>query len=288
MEILGKTSSIIFDYSKWQELLRTHKLKYQETLPYPHIVLDGFLETWAANKALTVFPKVVDKGWIHYIHVNEKKHGLNKLELIPKFIREHIIKEFNSIRFIDYLERLTGISNLIPDTSFEGGGIHQTERSGFLNIHADFTVHPHKKNWRRRVNLLLYLNKNWEVSYNGDLELWDKEMTHCVRKIAPIFNRAVIFNTDQDSFHGVPEPLNCPDENTRKSIAIYYFTEEKPGSFKKRATNYKARPNDGYKSIFIWLDKQCITLYSKLKGVFGINDDFISKFLQMFDRKQKK
>jgi len=72
MGILGETSSAIFDYSKWQELLRIHRLKYQETLPYPHIVLDGFLETWAANKALTVFPKVVDEGWIHYIHINEK------------------------------------------------------------------------------------------------------------------------------------------------------------------------------------------------------------------------
>lgn len=287
MKKTAETLEVILDYDKWEKSLEIDKKAYQQAIPYPNIVFNDFFEPWAAEKALAVFPKVKNEGWIHYIHVNEKKHGLNKLELIPPFIVHGIIKELNSKKFIHYLEKLTGIEHLIPDTTFEGGGIHQTERSGFLNVHADFTVHPHKKNWRRRVNLLVYLNKDWQESFKGNLELWDKKMLACQKSIAPIFNRVVVFNTDQDSYHGVPEPLECPKDWSRKSIALYYFTEEKTGSFKRKATNYRARPGDGSKAIFIWLDKKMISLYSWLKGTLGINDDFISSILNRFNRKKK-
>lgn len=278
---------MIFDYSKRKTTLANDIEAYQSASPYPHIVLNDCLEIEAAEKALAVFPKIKDEGWIHYVHVNEKKHGLNKLELIPEFIRDGIIKELNSPEFIHYLEQLTGISNLLPDTTIEGGGIHQSENGGYLNIHADFTVHPHKKTWRRRVNVLVYLNKDWEASYGGDLELWEKDMSKCAVKIEPNFNRVVIFNTDEDSYHGFPDPIQCPDGVTRKSIALYYFTEEKTGSFKRRSTNYRARPNDGFKSVLIWLDKKLIAVYTWVKGTFGINDDFISKVLNLFSRKKK-
>lgn len=277
---------MIFDYTKWNARLSNDAKTYQEALPYPHMVADDFLEVGAAERALEVFPKIKEEGWIHYVHVNEKKHGLNKLELIPEFIRDGIIKELNSPAFISYLEELTGISELHPDTTIEGGGIHQSERGGYLNIHADFTVHPHKKTWRRRVNVLLYLNKDWKESYGGALELWEKDMSNCAVAIAPIFNRIVIFNTDDDSYHGFPDPINCPDSVTRKSIALYYFTEEKSGTFKRRSTNYRARPGDGFKVVFIWLDKKMIAVYSWLKGTLGINDDFISKLLRFFSRKK--
>jgi Rps23 Pro-64 3,4-dihydroxylase Tpa1-like proline 4-hydroxylase len=278
---------MIFDYKKWNATLEEDAKNYRDALPYPHIVFDNFLEAWAAEKVLDGFPRVSDEGWIHYIHFNEKKHGLNKLEFIPEFIRDGLIQELNSAAFLKYLEKLTGINHLVADTTFEGGGIHQSEPGGFLNIHADFTVHPHKKNWRRRVNLLVYLNKDWKESYDGDLELWDRDMNKCTQKITPHFNRIVIFNTDKDSYHGVPEPLKCPAGSTRKSIALYYYTEEKIGSFKRRATNYRARPEDGIKSLFIWLDKKIISLYSGLKGRLNLNDDFASKILNKIGGKKK-
>tara|TARA_R110002049_G_scaffold309292_2_gene520358 strand:+ start:19107 stop:19940 length:834 start_codon:yes stop_codon:yes gene_type:complete len=277
---------MIFDYQKWKASLAQDQISYQNAKPYPHIICDDFLEETAAENALAVFPKIQDEGWIHYVHVNEKKHGLNKLALIPEFICDGIIKELNSPQFIQYLENLTGITNLLPDSRIEGGGIHQSEHGGYLNIHADFTVHPHKKTWRRRVNVLLYLNKDWKGSYGGSLELWEKDMSKCAVKIEPIFNRIVIFNTEEDSYHGFPDPIQCPDNITRKSIALYYFTEEKVGSFKRRSTNYQARPNDGIKAIFIWFDKKMIAIYTSLKGALGINDDFISKVLNLFRKKK--
>ncbi len=283
MTQISSTQSIV-DQERWGQKFEQHSEHYKSALPYPHAQFDDFLEVWAAEKAMASFPGVKDSGWIHYIHINEKKHGLNKLDLIPTFLQE-VIKTLNSDEFVAAISKLTGIEGLKADPSLEGGGLHQSKRDGFLNIHADFTVHPHKRNWRRRVNLLVYLNEDWKPEYKGDLELWSRDMKECVEKISPIFNRCVIFNTDEDSYHGLPEPIKCPEDMTRKSIALYYFTEEKAPP-RKKATNYRSRPGDGLKSILIYLDKQLVNIYNSVKGLLGINDDFISKVLNMFNRKK--
>jgi Rps23 Pro-64 3,4-dihydroxylase Tpa1-like proline 4-hydroxylase len=206
------------------------------------------------------------------------------MDRIPPFLQQ-VIRELNSEEFVRHLSELTGIPDLIADPSLEGGGLHQSQRGGYLNIHADFTVHPHKRNWRRRVNVLVYLNEDWLPEYGGELELWSRDMKACKQKISPVFNRCVIFNTDEDSYHGLPEPIQCPEDMSRKSIALYYFTEESAMPL-KRATNYRARPGDGARSILIYLDKQLVNIYSTLKGWLGINDDLISKILRIFNRKR--
>lgn len=279
------TKQQILDLDKLAKRFADQADTYQNAHPYPYGQFENFLEPWAANEAMNAFPKVKDAGWIHYIHVNEKKHGLNKMDMIPPFLQE-VIKTLNSDVFVKSLSQLTGIEGLKADPSLEGGGLHQTQKGGFLNIHADFTVHPHKRNWRRRVNVLVYLNENWEPEYKGELELWTRDMKSCAQKISPIFNRCVIFNTDEDSYHGLPEPIQCPEDMTRKSIALYYFTEEENIPV-KRATNYRARPGDGIKSLFIYLDKKLISAYTTLKGTLGINDDFVSKVLNLFNRRKK-
>ncbi|WP_420153867.1 2OG-Fe(II) oxygenase [Siphonobacter sp.] len=279
------TTANIVNLEAWKAKLPELKAQYQTEHPYPHISIDNFLEEWAAEKAMQSFPAIQDEGWIHYVHVNEKKHGLNKMELLPPFIQE-VITYLNSDAFVAFMSELTGIPNLKADDMLEGGGLHQSKRGGFLNVHADFTVHPHKRNWRRRVNLLLYLNKDWKPEYRGDLELWDRKMTGVEAKIAPIFNRIAVFNTDDDSFHGLPDPIQCPEDMTRKSVALYYFTEEKETP-KLRPTNYQARPGDGIKSVAIWLDKQAVATYTRLKRTLGIDDKMVSKVLNIFGGKKK-
>lgn len=265
--------------------LSTKQSTYAKAQPYPHIVIDNFLTNQSAKEGETEFPKIGDDGWIHYLHFNEKKHGLNKKELLPKYFI-HLIDELQSDDFVKKLEQLTGIENLIADKDLEGGGLHQSANGGFLNVHADFTVHPHKRKWRRRVNLLIYFNSDWEDGYGGHLEMWDSKMHKAVQKVSPILNRCIIFNTEHDSYHGFPDPINCPENVSRKSLALYYFTEEK--SPLKKSTNYKSRPGDGIKSILIYLDKKAIELYSKLKGTLGLNDDFASNILNFLNRKNKK
>lgn len=275
----------ILNLKEIAERFDEYKSTYQEAHPFPFGQFDDFLPEPEARKAMEAFPQVEDKGWIHYVHVNEKKHGLNKMDLLPAYIQE-VVRQLNTDAFVKELSNLTGIEGLMADPGLEGGGLHQSKRGGYLNIHADFTVHPHKRNWQRRVNLLLYLNEGWLPEYKGDLELWTRDMKACAQKISPIFNRCVIFNTDHDSFHGLPEPIECPEGMTRKSIALYYFTEESSRP-KKRATNYQARPGDGVKSVFIWMDKQLVWAYNWVKGTLGINDDFVSSILNRLGGKKK-
>jgi len=279
------TTQAILDLEKWSRKFEEYASTYQQAYPYPFGSFDDFLEPEAARAAMNAFPGVKDDGWIHYVHVNEKKHGLNKMDMIPTDIQE-VIKVLNSEKFVSALSKLTGIPHLVPDPSLEGGGLHQSKRGGFLNIHADFTVHPHKRNWRRRVNVLVYLNEGWQPEYRGELELWTRDMKQCAQKILPVFNRCAIFNTDEDSFHGLPEPIQCPEDMTRKSIALYYFTEE-DSIPRKRATNYRARPEDGGKRVWIWLDKQVVSWYTQLKGWLGIDDKFVSKVLNFLNRGKK-
>ncbi|MFN0013453.1 MAG: 2OG-Fe(II) oxygenase [Saprospiraceae bacterium] len=276
---------LILDLARWIKTVDEQAHAYQSAHPYPYGQFENFLENEAASRAMNAFPKVKDEGWIHYMHVNEKKHGLNKMDIIPPFLQD-VIRQLNSDEFVSSISRLTGIEGLKADPSLEGGGLHQSQRGGYLNIHADFTVHPHKRNWRRRVNLLIYLNEDWQPDYRGELELWTRDMKACARKILPVFNRCVVFNTDEDSFHGLPDPILCPESMTRKSIALYYFTEETAAVPRKRATNYRARPGDGIKAVFIWADKEAVRIYNTLKGWFGINDDFVSKVLNWFSRKK--
>ena len=266
-----------------QESLTAARYEYQSNSPFPHTVIEHFLDQSLVEEASSAFPLAGSDEWIHYSHFNEEKHGLTKLEAMPEIFQE-IIRYLNSESFVRSLEQLTGIPNLISDPTLQGGGLHQTKAGGHLNIHADFTVHPLKRNWRRRVNLLLYLNPNWTESYEGHLELWSKDMKKCERRISPALNTCVIFNTDSDSFHGVPTPLNCPEDRTRNSIALYYYTDE-PRKTRLRATNYQARPGEGFKGVLIWLDKIAIAIYTRLKGRLGFSDETISRVLAKLRRR---
>ncbi|MFT3884941.1 MAG: 2OG-Fe(II) oxygenase [Flavobacteriales bacterium] len=279
------TATRIIDLDHWETELPRITPGYRQARPFPYIALEHFLDADAANEAEQAFPKVQDEGWIHYVHVNEKKHGLNKMDRLPPYLRQ-VIQELNSDRFVRWLEQLTGIQGLKADDMLEGGGLHQSQRGGFLNIHADFTVHPHKRLWKRRVNVLVYLNKDWEASWGGELELWARDMSTCEARILPMFNRCVIFNTDEDSYHGLPDPIRCPEDQTRKSIALYYFTEEKNAP-RLRTTNYRARPTDGLKSAAIWLDKQAVAGYTRVKRALGLNDDLMSNLLNKFGGKRR-
>lgn len=280
-----KTRTQIFDYEAWNDKLPELSKQYQGASPYPHIVLENFLNPDELDACIHEFNTLNETdGWINYKHYNEKKRGLNKLDVLPTAIKA-TINELNGPEFLEFLSKITGIKGLLKDDHLEGGGIHQSGRGGFLNIHADFTVHPHHRNWQRRVNVLVYLNKGWQEEWGGKLELWDREMKACEVKVLPVFNRCVIFNTDADSYHGHPEPMTCPEDRFRRSIALYYYTvEDKPF---RRATHYQARPGEGSKKFMVKLDNAMLAVYTSIKGKLGANDRFISNILRFFSGKKK-
>jgi 2OG-Fe(II) oxygenase superfamily len=272
----------LVDYARLDARLPAAARAYPHAEPYPHAVLDDFLDPAVARQLLHEFPPIDPSAWINYAHVNERKYGKSDRPSFPPTIGR-VVDELNTARFVTWLEQLTGLAGLLADPTLEGGGLHQSARGGHLNVHADFTGHPHRSAWRRRVNLLLYLNEGWQEPYGGHLELWSRDMARCVQRILPSFNRAVIFNTDPDSFHGHPVPLPCPTHVTRKSIALYYFTAE-TRPFLVRSTEYRARPGDGLRGIAIYLDKMALRGYDRAKRALGLDDRFASRILEVLAR----
>jgi Rps23 Pro-64 3,4-dihydroxylase Tpa1-like proline 4-hydroxylase len=276
----------LFPYSKWNPELPALALRYQNNDPVPHLLLSGFLELQVAQAVAEEFPAPNTDAWIQYKHQNENKQGMTKRERFPSQLGE-VADELNSAEFVAWLSELTGIPGLQGDPSLEGGGLHQSGPGGFLNVHTDFSHHHYHKNWRRRINLILYLNPGWHEEWGGSIELWEPTMRHCVAKYPPLLNHALIFNTDDKSFHGFPEPLTCPEGNSRKSLAFYYYTAEHGGNFTPHSTDYRGRPNDGVgKKALIWLDKKAVDLYSRAKARFGFSDDFASKILGLLSGKK--
>ena len=221
-----------------------HRDAYRSADPFPHVVIDDFLPPDVLDGILEEFPGRDDIEWKQFKNRNELKLANNQDDAMGPRVR-HLLSQFNSSAICGFLEDLTGIDGIIPDPYFFGGGQHQIERGGYLKVHADFNKHL-KMRLDRRINLLLYLNKDWEADYGGYLELWDRTMTRPVQKILPIFNRCVIFNTTSDSFHGHPEPLTCPEDRTRKSLALYYYTQGRPEEEKQvfHSTLFRDRPGE--------------------------------------------
>lgn len=276
----------LFSYEKWTPALSSLVRQYRENPPCPHIHLADFLEPGLARAMAAEFPALNTDAWTHYKHHNENKLGLSKRGMFPPTLGE-VVDELNSPEFVHWLSELVGIPNLLPDPMLEGGGLHQSARGGFLNVHTDFSMHHYHKNWRRRVNLILYLNPDWREQWGGALELWDTSMKQCVAKYPPLLNHAVIFTTDERSLHGFPDPLTCPESTSRKSLALYYYTAEEEEHGVARSTNYHARPADSAKErMLIWLDKKAVDLYSRAKKTFGFSDDLASRVLAIFSGKK--
>lgn len=197
---------------------------YVANAPFPHIVIDEFFEPDAMDGVLAEVD-AIDRSK-RYAKFLDRETGHNKFAFFPDAVgpkTDRLAQNLTSGPFLAYLERLTGIPNLIADPSYFGGGLHWIDNGGYLEVHADFN-HLKKYNLARRINLLLYLNKDWKDEYNGHLELWDRPTMTKRKTVAPLFNRAVIFSTVQEALHGHPTPLSAPPGVARRSLALYYYT----------------------------------------------------------------
>lgn len=234
------------DFKYLDNLAIQYAEEYAHAQPFPHIVIDNFLPEQYLDAVLSEFPTPGKIDWKKYNSGTEKKLESNS-EFHWGDQSRFLLYQFNSSIFINFLEKLTGIQGLIPDPHYRGGGLHQIERGGFLKIHADFNRHE-KLKLDRRLNLLLYLNRNWQEEYGGHLELWDAQMTKCHHKILPTFNRCVIFSTTDFSYHGHPDPLTCPEGWTRKSLALYYYSNGRPAKEVSggHSTLFQTRPEETF------------------------------------------
>lgn len=232
---------VVFNEDECRAVGKSLNDQYVSANPFPNIVLDDFLSPELLRKVVSEFPK--SDGKTHFDRSQERL----KYQYPPSEwggpITHSLFSAFNSEAFVGFLEEMTGISGLIVDPSFVGGGLHETKRGGHLGVHADFNQHV-RLNVVRQLNLLVYLNDDWDESYGGNLELWDKGMKTREVSVSPVMGRAVVFTTTLDSYHGQPDPVMCPPELSRRSMALYYYKAVEGGlaTVPKRTTAFQVRP----------------------------------------------
>ncbi len=240
------------------------KILVSET-PYPHASIKNFLPTQLCKDISSdfKFPEIDPNAGIEDKIFQKTKKGLTKIDLMPLSI-QNLINNLNSRKFLSILEKKFKINNLVADQSLFGGGMHESFRGGFLKIHSDF-VFIKKRKLKRMLNLLLYLNEEWEDGWGGAIELWKEDMSEMFLKVSPKINNALIFRTDLESNHGFPDPIKCPENFSRKSIALYYYTpyEKMIKPKKKFYAIWKKRPGVEEKKF-----GDNLSFFKKLKNKF--------------------
>jgi Rps23 Pro-64 3,4-dihydroxylase Tpa1-like proline 4-hydroxylase len=221
------------------------KTSYSKGYPFPHIVIDNFLPDHISSKILDELQKnetwFYDRmTWTHDYQVNKffipSQDFPESLDIMKdKLPHTSLILDYlNSQEMLDFLSELTGIPNLISDPAFHGGGVHKINTGGKLAVHLDYNIHPVTKKYRK-LNLLLYLNPNWKSEWGGNLEFWShnslkNKPEEKIVTVDNIFNRAVLFDTTHNSWHGFATPMTCPEGVYRKSLAVYYLTDPPEGT----------------------------------------------------------
>jgi hypothetical protein len=260
-------------------LARVDPAAFAAAEPFPHVVLDGFLESSLADRVGEEFARP-GVAWKALHHVNERKAVASDLASFGP-ATQSVVRALQGDDFREALGTLTGMSNLLADPALDGSGLHVTHDGGFLNVHADHLAHTTHRTWSRRVNLLLFLNRGWQAEWGGQLELWSADVRRCVERIEPGFNRCVVFPVSPTTFHGVV-PVRCPSGRGRKSIAVYYFHDE-GRTCRLRPTHYVPRPGDDpLRRIAIRLDRWAVGVYSLLKRYTPLDDATVSRFLKRF------
>ena len=195
--------------------------------PFQHFVIDNFFPNQLAEACLENFPELGDPIWQHSndedVEIKMRTNWQSEFDM-PSGISE-AVRILNSAPLLRAISDKLSIPKLLPDSYFTGGGLNATVRGGLLDVHVDGNYHD-ATGLNRRVNAIVYLNKNWEKDWGGEFGLYDENGDKCLKEIAPLFNRLVVFDTHDLSFHGLPNPLNFPENDSRKSIILYYYTKE--------------------------------------------------------------
>ena len=241
--VSGKVMSIVREQD-WDVLGK----QFKEAKPFPSICIDNFLVTDFANEVASAYPdfNAAQEMGKEFTGVNERlKVQITEPRKFPDSIAQ-LAEAIGSQDFLDKLTVLTGIKELHWDPKFVGGGMHLTGPTGILDVHVDFNFEK-KLDLYRRLNILIYLNPVWQSGWGGSVELWDRDVENCMHSFEPVFNRCVLFETSDYSFHGVKQ-VKCPENMTRNSFAAYYYSEDagEHAGFAyggNHTTIFKARPD---------------------------------------------
>jgi Rps23 Pro-64 3,4-dihydroxylase Tpa1-like proline 4-hydroxylase len=213
-------SALFYQSDRLREVFATNS-------PFPHVVVDNLFPPQLISNLVSEFPTPSDQSWdrsvVEGIQVKLRSNWTTEDDISP--ITAEVVNFFNSGSFMKSLSTITGVQKLISDPYFTGGGRNCILPGGVLDVHADGNWHD-AMGVHRRLNAILYLNENWKEEWGGHFELWDRNLTGCVKAVSPLANRLLIFETHDFTYHGHPNPLACPEGENRKSLIFYYYTAE--------------------------------------------------------------
>lgn len=237
-------------FGNWVNNTDFIKEKFLNAEPFEHIVIDNFLNESYANELYNLFPCSFD-DWYKYENPIEVKYAYDNINNLDEKMK-NFFYFLSSDKMVDIFRKITDINDLTFDEYLHGAGLHCHPRSGKLNVHLDYEKHP-LSGKERRLNIIYFLTKDWNDEWKGQNELWDKDAKSCSVKTNIRFNRAIIFKTNDISWHGLPEKIVCPEDQFRKSLAFYYVSplihEKNEYNYRKKAkyiiTNENEKDNKG-------------------------------------------
>jgi len=239
--IPDSNNSILSVFGSWINCTKKLREEYMNAKPFEHIAIPNFLSETACEQLAAEFPNPKDARhhWHRYNNPLEMKYALNEFDDLP--VASKMFKLLSSPEILLKIRELTGIANLEADPHLHGAGLHAYPSGGKLDMHLDYGIHPITGK-ERRVNVILFLNKDWTEEFGGDLELWDAQLKTFSRVMPPKYNTAVIFRTCDISYHGLPFPLKCPAGMYRRSLAIYYVSERRPDAVERYKAEFFPHP----------------------------------------------
>ncbi len=234
----------IQDFINVDNLLKSFRTFHDEK-PFPHAVIDNFFNKNVAQQLENEVPDFNGNAWHKYNNAIEVKKVCNDWNLFPP-LTYRAFSILNSQEMLEILANKAKVKPLFSDEGLNGGGWHIHGKGGKLNTHLDYSIHP-KLGLQRKLNIIIYLNQNWQEEWGGSLGLWDHDSLtrgpgELKKKITPKFNRAVIFDTTCNSWHGLPDPLTCPEGEYRKSLATYYLTTPHENASKRGKALFAPTP----------------------------------------------
>lgn len=239
------------DPSRLNAIAAQNHASYVAAEPFPHVCIDGLFPDELLNRIVEEIPDASHHSWTVYGSGNRDldegigtKRSISDETCFGPTTRNFML-QLNSATFIKFLEALTGVEGLVADPTYRGGGIHRTGRHGSLLVHSDADRHPMANPFNQSINVIIFLNADWQDSYHGALELWSRDGVKCAHRIAPLFNRTLIFESSEDTYHGYPQRLECPIDRFRDSLALYYYEVNR-----KPSGHYAGRREEVY-----WLHK---------------------------------
>lgn len=249
------TDAPLLDYDRFMAAAHREAAAYATAAPFPYAVFEGLFDPGLLRAVAATAQGDIDAG-----AVEVKEHAYGRKGAVGHNrtwtgITRRLFHELNSASFVRFLETLTGITGLVPDPHYLGGGLHLIPTGGWLDVHADFSRHD-GLGLDRRLNVIVYLNEDWEPGWGGALELWSPDMARCEVTVPPEMGTMVVFSTLSDGYHGHPDPLTCPPDRVRLSMATYYYTAglgSDGGQRLDHPTRWRRRGDDRGRSWRDWV-----------------------------------